>query len=74
MAEKKTFKAGDDVRVVLANGQLAPAKVVKYNKDGTADLEFTHLGQEVTITSSPFDETGGKPDSWCPAAADAKPA
>lgn len=67
-SDKKTFKPGDDVQVVLASGRLEPAKITKVNRNGTADLIFTHNGQEVQITSSPFDPTGKKPDCFCAAA------
>lgn len=71
----KDFKKGDEVRVVLANGKLAPATITAINKNDTVNLEFVHDGKEVEITSSPFDETGKRADCWCgPAAAAETPA
>jgi hypothetical protein len=64
-ATDKTFKPGDEVRVVLADRKThALAKITRMNKDGTANLEFVHKGQEMEITSAPFDESGTRPDCF----------
>lgn len=66
MAEKRRIKAGDEVNLVLASGRHATAKINRVDKNGLADLEFEHDGRTQQITSSPLDESGTRPDCWCP--------
>ena len=61
---ERTPKAGSKVNVVLANGGAVPAEISKVRKDGLVDLFFDYRGEEVVITSSPFDPEGKKSDSW----------
>lgn len=67
---------GDDVLLVLASGEKAPATIDSVRKDGTVDLSAVIGKSEVTITSSPRDDEGKKPDSWsfAPTAAEIKAA
>jgi hypothetical protein len=60
----QSIKAGDEVRLVLAGGKHAAATVKKVGKGNLVDLEAEHNGETVTITSSPHDPDGRKPDSW----------
>lgn len=55
-------KAGDKIRLVLANGATAPAIVKSVGKGGLVDL--TYGDAEIPITRSPHDPTGKQSDSW----------
>jgi|WetSurMetagenome_2_1015567.scaffolds.fasta_scaffold1418085_1 hypothetical protein len=62
--KKVAVAIGADVHLVLANGKHAPAKVTKVGKGGLIDLEAELVEETIVITSSPFDETGKRADSW----------
>jgi len=66
VAKKIDVKVGADVHLVLASGKHAPAEVTGVRKGAgdLVDLEAEVGGEMVTITSSPLDESGKKPDSW----------
>lgn len=72
MAKNVNVTKGSKVNLVLANGKAVPAEVTAVRKGGLVDLQAEVNGETVTITSSPLDETGKKPDSWCPAEEPAK--
>lgn len=55
---------GAAVDVVLADGTFAPAEIIKVGRDGEVDLKFACRGEEIVITSSPYDPVGRKGDSW----------
>jgi len=63
-ATAKRGAKGTSVRVVTAKGEHLPAKVTKVRNNDLLDLIFEHHGQEVIITSSPYDPEGKQPDSW----------
>ncbi len=55
---------GTKVNVVTAKGEHVAAEVTNVRKENLVDLVFDFNGEEVTITSSPLDPSGTKPDSW----------
>lgn len=66
MNERTHMKVGDKVNFVLADGTLAPAAVKAIRPGDLLDVDLKHAGQMVTITCSPLDESGKRPDSWHP--------
>lgn len=68
-------KPGTKINLVHAKGHHVPAKVTKVLNGNKVDLE-ADLGEEtpLVITSSPYDPTGKKPDSWHVPASDTPPA
>jgi hypothetical protein len=61
MAKSREF---NQVNVVHAKGHFVPGRVIKQNEDGTIDVEITHEGAPMLITSSPRDDQAKQADSW----------
>jgi hypothetical protein len=59
----KKSESTNNAFVVLASGERSPISNITQNSDGTADIEFVFNGSMMTITSSPRDDEGKKPDS-----------
>ncbi len=62
---KPRVKPGDKIHLVHAKGHHLEGECTKVSKDGNKiDLTAQNGAEEITITSSPHDPTGTKPDSW----------
>jgi hypothetical protein len=61
---------GDTVSIVAADGKAIPAEVIGVrkspnpNEQPLVDVSLMFRGEEMKITSSPYDESAKKCDSW----------
>ena len=64
---KRKIEKGSTVHLVTAAGKHVAAKVLSVRRGDLLDLEIESLGTAdapLVITSSPYDESGNRADSW----------